>query len=94
MPKLTIASGATGTIPSTQRFNVPAARKALVFTLISGDAWWGWSPTVSASGAGDAGIPMVIGSPVTMASERFDFSAAVNIHSPAGCVIHYQEITV
>jgi hypothetical protein len=30
----------------------------------------------------------------TMASERFDFSAAVNIHSPAGCVINYQERTV
>jgi hypothetical protein len=92
MPKLTISAGVTAPIPSTQRFNVPATRKGLVFTLISGDAWWGWTPTVTAAGATDAGIPMATGAPVMFHSETFDFSAAVNIFTVSGCVINYQEL--
>ncbi|HWB05794.1 MAG TPA: hypothetical protein VG796_22425 [Verrucomicrobiales bacterium] len=92
MPKLTISAGVTVSIPSTQRLNVPATRKGLVFTLISGDAFWGWTPTVTASGATDAGIPMAAGAPVLLHSETFDFSAAVNIFSAGGCVINYQEL--
>ncbi len=94
MPKLTIAAGATGTIPSTRRYNVPATRKALVFTMTAGDGCWGWTPTVTAAGATDAGIPLVLNAPVSLHSAEFDFSAPVNIYSAAGCTIIYQELNV
>jgi hypothetical protein len=90
MPKLTISAGATGTIPAIKPLTSPQ-RKSLVFTLISGDAWWGWTPTVTASGNTDAGIPMATGAPVSLSSDTLQFNAAVNIFSTSGCVIHYQE---
>jgi hypothetical protein len=92
MPFLTISAGLTGTIPSRQRFGIPASRKGLVFTLVSGDGYWGWTPTVTAAGATDAGIPLTVGAPVSLAADNFDFSAAVNIFSAAGAVVNYQEI--
>lgn len=92
MPKLTIPAGATGSIPSAQRYNVPSTRRGIVFTLISGDAYWGWTSTVTASGNTDAGIPLTTGAPVALHSAGYDFSGPINIFSPGGCVVHYQEL--
>lgn len=92
MPKITIVAGATETIPGTQMNNIPATRKGLVFTLISGDAYWGWTDTVTAAGDTDAGIPMAVGSPVAMAGEHYDFSYPVRLFSPGGGVVNYQAL--
>lgn len=91
MPKLTIAAGATAPIPNRQFNNIPATRKGLVLSLISGDAYFGWTDTVSASGDTDAGIPLTVGFPISMSGEHYDFSSAVNIFSVGGAVLNYQE---
>lgn len=102
MPKLTVAAGATERIPSRLFNNLPATRKALIFQLISGDAYFGFdnsganTGTLTAAGAADAGIEMATGTAGTVAlhSGNYDFSKPVMIFSVAGCVINYQEALV
>lgn len=92
MPKITLTAGLTTTIPGTQFNNLPATRKALVLTLISGDCYWGWTPTLTAAGDTDAGIPMAVGAPVAMAGEHYDFSYPVTLFSTGGGVVNYQAL--
>ncbi len=93
MPQVTI--GAAETVLIGTGDPVPAvvgARKSLMICLISGDAYLGWTDTVSAAGADDAGIPLIVGVPIAMSGETFQFSAPLRAFSTAGGVVNYQEL--
>jgi hypothetical protein len=93
MPAVTIAALGTEIIGSSEPTPaVTTARKSLVMTLISGDGTWGWTDTVSAAGATDAGIPMVVGQPVAFDAETFKFNATIRVFSTAGGVVNFQEL--
>ena len=91
MPKITITAGNTGTIPAVKKKAGADQRRALVFELISGTAYWGFTTPVTASGDADAGIPLRIGAPVTMTSEQLTFADSIPIFASADAVVHYIE---
>jgi len=93
MPQLTIAAGETEEIgtPTPTPF-IDSPRKSLMLCLISGDASIGWTNTVTASGATDAGIPLTVGQVVAFDAETLRFAAPLRAFSTAGGVINYQEL--
>lgn len=92
MPKVSIATNATAVIGvGAPTPGIPGARKSLVIYLVSGTAYWGWTTTVTAAGADDAGIPMVIGVPVAFDAESLRMNAPLRIFASADAVVNYQE---
>jgi hypothetical protein len=92
MPAVTILANATAAIGETEPTpSVDGVRKTLVIVLVSGTAYWGWTSTVTASGATDAGIPLTIGVPVAFDAESFRFNATLKVFASADAVISYQE---
>lgn len=93
MPQITIGAAGTEIIGAGEPTPaVTMARKSLVMVLASGDGAWGWGDTVSAAGATDAGIPMVVGQPVSFDGESLRFNATLRVFSTAGGVVKYQEL--
>ncbi len=93
MPTLTLGAGDTGVIGSGEPTPaVTTARKSLMLTLISGDAYIGWTPTVTAAGLTDAGIPLTVNQPVTFDAESLRFNATLKAFSASGAVINFQEL--
>lgn len=95
MPALTLSAGVIASIPLEPTVGSEILRggqaKTLVFTLISGDAVWGWNSDVTASGAATAGIPMAVGAPVTDTADDFRIERRpVYLLSAAGGVVNYQ----
>lgn len=92
MPQLTILANATSIIGESEPTPaVDGVRKTLVINLVSGTAYWGWTATVTAAGATDAGIPLTIGVPVAFDAESFRFNATLRVFASADAVISYQE---
>jgi hypothetical protein len=93
MPAITISAAATSVIGSSEPTpSVVGPRKSLVINLVSGDGYWGWTDTVTAAGATDAGIPLTTGVPIAFDSESLRFNATLRIFSPSGGVVNYQEL--
>lgn len=96
MPQITILANATAVIGGQEPlpFGNDAAgpRRSLVLNLVSGTAYWGWLPTVTAAGASDAGIPLTIGVPIAFDSETLRFSQTLRVFASADAVVQYQEL--
>ena len=92
--QITISATSRETLPDRRFNNLPANRRLLAVTLISGDAYWGFNSDVDDAGASTAGIPMTEGSPVFFSSHLHDYSGPLYIYSVAGATINYQELLI